>query len=258
MTNFIQAYHTDVGIRKQKNQDSILLQGMKRDDKDILIAVMCDGMGGMDKGELASATVVRAFGEWFRLDYVHDPNLYDADRLCKQWAEIIADCNERMIAYGKRENIQLGTTMTAVMIQSDGRYFIAHVGDTRAYYVGDQLLQLTEDQTLVAREVRLGNMTEEQAKTDKRRSVLLQCIGINRVVEPQFLMGNLPPGQALLLCSDGFRHVISEVELFNGLLPAKFRSNDDIKQELIRLIELNKQRGETDNISAIYIKRLSE
>ena len=70
MHNFRCAYHTDTGIKKQSNQDSILLSAIASQKNEILLAVLCDGMGGMAKGELASATVIRAFSEWFRNVYM--------------------------------------------------------------------------------------------------------------------------------------------------------------------------------------------
>lgn len=252
MEYFIKAYHTDIGIKRQTNQDSILLQEVQRGGTDVLLAVLCDGMGGMKKGELASATVVRAFGEWFRQQYVYDSEVWNIGKIQEQWGQIISDCNRRMISY----EAKLGTTLTAIMIQSDGQYLIAHVGDTRAYHVSDKIEQLTEDHTFVAREVKRGNLTEEQALTDSRRNVLLQCIGVNEFVEPQFLTGGLPQGHAILLCSDGFRHEVSETEVLMQLKPDQFTANDHIKKNLISLVELNKQRKETDNISAIYMKRL--
>lgn len=71
MKNFNVSYDTDVGIKKKTNQDSILLKGGAAEKEELLLAVICDGMGGMEKGELASATVVRAFSDWFENDYMN-------------------------------------------------------------------------------------------------------------------------------------------------------------------------------------------
>ena len=88
---------------------------------------------------------------------------------------------------------------------------IVHVGDSRVYQIDSALNQLTTDQTFVAREVSKGNMTIEQAKVDKRRNLLLQCVGASKVVEPQVLLGTTKKG-AYMLCSDGFRHEIRRTE----------------------------------------------
>lgn len=256
MKSFLKAYHTDIGIKKLTNQDSILLQESQCGGEDILLAVLCDGMGGLKKGELASATVVCAFADWFRQQYAYGQAFWDPGRIQEQWEEIIYDCNRRMIDYGVREGVQIGTTLTAVMIRRSGSYLVSHIGDTRAYYVSDKLEQLTEDHTLMTREIRCGNITEEQALTDSRRNILMQCIGVNQSVEPQFLSGNLLPGHAILLCSDGFRHEISQEELLKYLKPDRFYKDEEIKSILVDLVDMNKQRKETDNISAIYLKKL--
>lgn len=255
MQNFSSDYHTDNGMKKQLNQDSILLNGIAADDREILLAVICDGMGGMTKGELASATVVRAFSEWLRDKYIHDNDKHNFEKIKLQWLGLIRDCNNRLIKYGQDLGVQLGTTVTALIVQSTGSYLIAHVGDTRVYYLSDKIKQLTEDHTFVGREMKKGLMTAEQAMKDARRNVLLQCIGVNQFVEPQFLEGYIEAGEAFLMCSDGFRHKVSAEELLTYLEPDKLYDSALIKQKLVELVEINKQRNETDNISAIYIKR---
>lgn len=250
------AYHTDIGIKRQSNQDSILLKGLEAGTDEIVLAVLCDGMGGMEKGELASATVVRAFSQWFEKIYVQSGAGWNIATIKKQWKKLLADCNEKLQNYGQKQSAQLGTTATALLLHSSGKYFIGHIGDTRVYKLSQYIQQLTEDHTFVAREIRNGNMTEEQAQTDTRRNVLLQCIGVNGYFEPQFLEGFLERGEAVLLCSDGFRHEVSATELFDALNPQRFYLSEDIKQVLFNLVELNKRRNETDNISSIYIKRL--
>lgn len=256
MREFAIAYHTDMGIRRLSNQDSILIKGMNVGTCEIILAVLCDGMGGMEKGELASATVIRFFARWFQDEYMRSKDVWNIDVIQNQWMSILAECNEKLQNYGRKEAVQLGTTVTVLLLHSSGQYLIAHVGDTRIYKCSNNLQQLTEDHTFIAREIRNGNMTEEQARKDSRRNVLLQCIGVNEYFEPQIVNGYLGRGEAALICSDGFRHEISESEIFHALNPIKMCTEKEMKQMLINLVELNKQRKETDNISAIYIKRL--
>lgn len=255
MHNFDSVYHTDKGIKKQQNEDSLLLNGIAAGDKEILLAVICDGLGGMSKGELASATIVRAFSEWLKAKYIYDNDKQSFEKIKLQWRNLIEDCNYKLMEYGQRQGIELGTTVTALIVHSTGSYLIGHVGDTRAYCLSDKIEQLTEDHTLVGREIKRGLMTKEQAMKDARQNVLLQCIGVNQYVEPQFLEGYVEAGEAFLLCSDGFRHKVSEEELWKHLAPGRLNDSDSMQKELVELVELNKQRKETDNISAIYIKR---
>lgn len=255
MDHFYVAYHTDIGIKKKTNQDSILLKGIKDGDQDSLLCVICDGMGGIEKGELASATAVRAFSKWFENVYIQKGSAWTSAEVWSQWADLLADTNKLLTTYGKKHHIQLGTTVTVLLITSQNKYVLGHIGDTRVYHFQDHMEQLTEDHTFVAREVRRGNMTAEQAAQDNRRNVLLQCIGVNQSFTPQFLEGKLGAGDAFLLCSDGFRHVVTEHEIYMCLKPEKIPDEVAAKKNLIHLAELNKQRRETDNISAVYIKR---
>ena len=172
----------------------------------------------------------------------------------KQCQDILEDVNSRLITYGKENQLQLGTTVSAILLKDNGQYVFGHVGDTRIYTLSDTLQQLTEDHTFIAREIKRGNMTPESAKKDNRRNVLLQCIGVNEFFEPQYENGRLAHGTALLLCSDGFRHMLSEDEIYESLNPHKNLDEAQIKEKLREMIEWNKQRMETDNISAIYIK----
>lgn len=255
MQSFQVAYHTDIGIKKKTNQDSILVKAVAKNEKEVLLAVLCDGMGGMDKGEVASASMVRDFSEWLTDTYIKQDK-WNLEVIKEQWIELMEGCNRRLIQYGQEGGIQLGTTVTVLLVNSEGDYLIGHIGDTRVYHVADRIKQLTEDHTFVAREIKRGNMTPEQAKTDHRRNVLLQCVGVNSAIEPQFVEGTIKNGEAFLLCSDGLRHQCADSELLAYLPPVRFRTQDEIKKALVEVVELNKQRRETDNISAIYVLKV--
>lgn len=256
MKKFLTAYHTDSGIRKNINQDSLLLKGAVKASEEILFTVLCDGMGGMAKGELASAAVIRAFSEWFETVYMQKGSQWSEKEVKLQWRILLEQVNETLIKYGEERQIHLGTTVTACLLCSDGRYLAAHIGDTRIYLMNQKVTRLTEDHTFVAREIKRGSMTPEQAEADSRRNVLLQCIGVNKFFKPQYIEGFLEAGDSVLLCSDGFRHKVSEQEMYEELQDTE--NEEHMKAKLVKLVELNKQRNETDNITAIFIKRMWE
>jgi len=253
---FVTANHTDVGIKKSTNQDSMLIEQAQTDCGNVLFAAVCDGMGGLAKGEVASATLVRRLSEWF---FKELPRLLygglQPDKLRASWENIINETNHRIADYGERLGIGLGTTCVT-FLAVEGVYYIMNVGDSRAYLLSDNLYQLTKDQTYCQREIDLGRMTPEQAAVDPQRSVLLQCVGASNVVEPDFFAGVLEQGQCYLLCSDGFSHVLSSNEIFELLNPMAAVNSDVMKQNLTYLVELDKSRGETDNISAMLIKTI--
>lgn len=159
------------------------------------------------------------------------------------------------VPYGKRCGLAsgLGTTVTALLL-TEQRYYIINVGDTRAYEIGDHVVLLTKDQTVVAREVELGNLTQVEAETDPRRSVLLQCVGASDEVYPDMFFGDTALNATYMLCSDGFRHEITEREIYAYLNPTVMTDADGMQRNMEALIELNKQRRERDNISVVTIR----
>lgn len=251
--HFIATADTDIGISKDTNQDSALIKHAKSDGKEILLAVICDGMGGLSKGELASATVVRAFAKWFDEELPYELNNVDLQVIGAKWSLLLKELNVQILEYSKENNIDgVGTTFSGILFIDD-QYVIGHVGDTRVYHIGASLTQLTTDQTFVAREISRGTMTLEQSRTDKRRNLLLQCIGASKAVEPQLICGKAEKG-AYMLCSDGFRHEISEAEIYESLNPINLMNKDAMHNNAKYLIEQVKKRGEKDNISVLLIK----
>jgi len=243
---------TDVGIAKETNQDSIVVKHGKYYGGEVLMAVICDGMGGLDKGELASATVVRAFLRWFGEELAYELENPDMQVIGGKWSLLLKELNVRIQKYGQARGISLGTTFTG-MLFAGGQYVIVHVGDTRAYRIGKDLQQLTVDQTFVAQEIERGDMTAEQAKKDKRRNMLLQCVGASDNLKPDVLVGDTKKG-VYMLCSDGFRNEVTEQEIFDAFEPAENVHGEAMHTNARRLIQLAKERQEKDNISVILIR----
>ena len=243
---------TDIGISKSTNQDSILIKHASTDLGEVLMAIVCDGMGGLSKGELASATVIREFARWFDEDLPFELDSLDMQVIGCKWSLMLKDLNLKILEYGNRNGTSLGTTFSGILFVED-QYVIAHVGDSRVYQIGSSLNQLTTDQTFVAREISRGTMTAEQAKTDKRRNLLLQCVGASKTVEPQVICGAAEKG-AYMLCSDGFRHEITEAEMYESLNPINFMNKNAMHSNAKYLIEQVKSRKERDNISVVLIK----
>lgn len=252
--NFIISADTDIGLTKSTNQDSLSLKALQTPTGKMAFAVLCDGMGGLAEGEVASASVVRAFHDWVMNELpALSGGVIEDFQIREQWERIVKEQNERIMGYGASRGIRLGTTVVAILL-TQTRYYIMNVGDSRAYELTDTLRQLTNDQTFVAREVAMGRMTEEEAEQDSRRSVLLQCVGASEAVYPDFFFGEPKINAVYFLCSDGFRHEISADEIFRTLQPAGMVDERSMAQNARALIELNKQRSERDNISIAMIR----
>lgn len=252
--NFIVSAATDVGLVKQVNQDCYSVRGFRTDLGEMIFAILCDGMGGLTHGEVASATLVEAFNQWAttRLSVLCQQGISD-QAIREEWVQLIRSCGDDLRQYGAQNGFSLGTTVTALLLTGT-RYYLVNVGDTRAYEITDQVNQLTRDQTVVAQEVEQGRLTEEQAETDPRRSILLQCVGASEAVYPDLFFGDTRPDAVYLLCSDGFRHELTREELLQALHPHNMTDADTMQHTLEQLIELNKQRQERDNISAVAIR----
>ena len=251
---YIVSASSDIGRVKNTNQDSLNVKVLSYGGEQLVFAVLCDGMGGLAKGEVASASVVRAFHQWVT-DTLSDlcaRGITDAE-IRQAWTEIINNQNEKLRSYGAQCGVRLGTTVT-VLLLTGVRYFIANVGDSRVYEISQSVQLLTQDQTVVAMELQQGKLTPQEAQTDPRRSILLQCVGASEEVYPDFFFGTPKQDTVYILCSDGFRHEVSEKEIQEYLRPDHMTSTENMKENELALIELNKQRQERDNISVITIR----
>ncbi len=251
--SYIFGVQSDVGITKEVNQDAVAIKVVDTDFGNVLFAIVCDGMGGFDKGEVASASMVSAMLKWFENDFPSLGKDFLFDDVKNQWNIIIQSMNEKIMNYGKLDRIKLGTTLSMILMFND-EYYIGHVGDSRIYKIADRIEILTEDHTLVNQKYKEGKITEDEIETDEERNVLLQCIGASRKVEPQFIKGTFKKDDVFMLCSDGFRHEISQSEMLTTLSPDNLKDKNSINIEVAKLIDRAEQRKEEDNITAAVIK----
>ena len=251
---FLIAYATDKGIKKQENQDSFLAVMAHTPLGLAAFVVLCDGMGGLAKGELASAQVVRAFADWFERDF---PTLCQTPispaELQRQWVDQIAGLNGQILNYGKKNKVSLGTTATGLLLLGK-QYYGFHVGDSCAFQITQTLCKLTKDQTLVQRDLDEKRIPWEQAQVDPRKHILLQCIGASSTVQPQFLEGKIPADAVFMLCSDGFVHKVSEEEIRQVFTPEEMIDQKAMEDAARYMVEQNMKRQETDNITVVLIR----
>ena len=254
--NFLVSGSTDVGTTKQVNQDSFGVKVMESQLGKMVFAIMCDGMGGLSYGEVASATVVKAYETWAteQLPQLCESGVSD-DVIRENWLEICNTCNEKLKKYGENvgKPLSVGTT-AVVMLLTETRYFILNLGDSRAYRIDKSVSVLTRDHSEVALKIARGELRPEDEKTYARRSVLLQGIGVSPTLEPDFFAGRTEKDTVYMLCTDGFRHEISEAELLKYLCPAAVTTVEQMKKNQDMLIAMNKERKERDNISIITVR----
>jgi serine/threonine protein phosphatase PrpC len=219
---------SDVGREREGNEDSFLEQPP--------LFVVADGMGGAQAGEVASGMAVESLAGAGAPD---------------ELAGAIEDANARIHAKAKDDTslAGMGTTLTAAWVD-DGTVTLAHVGDSRAYRMrGGELVQLTEDHSLVGGLVRLGKITPAEAEHHPQRSVILRAVGVEPAVEVDVAEHDLEDGDVYLLCSDGLSgmvrdEVISETLAMGGSL----------EQAADLLVGLANASGGHDNITAVLFR----
>ncbi|WP_405083977.1 PP2C family protein-serine/threonine phosphatase [Microbispora sp. NBC_01389] len=205
------------------------------------LLAIADGMGGHGHGEVASAAVI---SELARLE--DDPAPGDP---VAALADAVREAGQRLGDLAAQDPAleRMGTTVTAMLWDGEGRFALAHVGDSRAYMLRDgALYQITRDHTLVQSLVDDGRMSPDQAARHPRRSLLLRALETSGLAEPDLSLREAYPGDRYLLCSDGLTAVL-EAEALHTVLSTVA----DPREAVARLIELANEGGGPDNISCV-------
>lgn len=228
---------TNIGLVRKHNEDSYCY------NKEIDLLAVADGMGGHKAGEVASSMAVNIL----------------TDQLLKQKEQLQTNPETVLIQAVKEANSQIyltanankdqngmGTTITAAILDKN-TFFLAHVGDSRAYLVHkNEIKQLTQDHSLVNEMVKNGNLTEEEANQHPQKNILTRALGTSEEVLVDFYQAQVIKGDTLLLCTDGLSNLISREEMI--VLVANAGNLDQIADALVdKAIE----RGGHDNITVV-------
>ena len=251
MPKFRSAARTDVGMKRDHNEDSFLV------NEDIGLYVVCDGMGGHAGGETASRLAVQTIEKELisaklRID---DPFSAKASLPESPLAGVLREAVEGACAAvfrSSRANPELagmGTTCISLLVQGE-HAIVGHVGDSRAYLVRDgQVWQLSEDHSLVNEQVRAGLLTEEEAKHSRLKNIITRSVGFEEDVLVDVVGVETRSGDKFLLCSDGLSNLIDNDEIRDALVQTEL---DQVPEMLIQLAN---SRGGDDNITVIAVHR---
>lgn len=243
---------TDPGRVRSHNEDSIAT------DPEIGLAVLADGMGGYNAGEVASGIAVAMIARDVRKALKVEQQMrlgipasgpLAAPNLLRQHA---AHANRTIYetAQNQRQYRGMGTTLVMALFY-DGQVAVGHIGDSRLYRMrDDHLSQLTRDHSLLQEQIDSGMLTREQARHSRNRGIITRAVGIEPQVETEIHVHDTRPDDIYLLCSDGLNDMVSDddIQLTIGALGANLPL---VAQQLVQQANDN---GGRDNISVILVK----
>ena len=236
---------TDVGRRRERNQDNVAHQvptdAQVLDEKGALF-IVCDGMGGHAAGEVASELGVKTIRE----EYYNTPG----SDVITSLATAVERANTTIFEHASEhpEFNGMGTTCVALVI-AGGRAFVVNIGDSRAYIIRNgKMRQVTRDHSWVAEQVRVGLLTEEQARTHSHRNVITRSLGTQPNVTADLFVETMHNGDRVLLCSDGLHGYVDEHDIEQAVT-----SDDPPETAVQSLIDMANNNGGPDNISAMLV-----
>lgn len=230
---------TDIGMVRKYNQDYSLECDEPIGNLDNLY-VVCDGLGGRNAGEYASSTAAENF-----FDLVEGS---DSKMPLSILKEAVSKVNRLIFDEGKLpEYSGMATTLVGATVRDDTLY-VVNVGDSRAYIIGEEIMQVTWDHSYVGELVRRGKITRDEARFHSKNNIITKAIGAEAGVEPDYFQVDLEEGEFILLCSDGLYNMLSEDEIYEVVM-----GPGSIKTKAEKLVELANEAGGKDNIAVVII-----
>lgn len=254
---------TDVGITREHNEDAFAILDLTtgRTDDDLadsaldvglrgVVLVVADGMGGAAAGEIASQMAVEAVLDTFRAQWMSGVGL-DTDAFVETIRDAADTANHRIFSYAGAhpEHAGMGTTATIAGLLGNSLY-LAQVGDSRAYIVRDGVAQqITKDQSLMQQLIEAGEMTPDQAEVSERRNIILQALGPDSSVRPDFTQQPVARGDTLVICSDGLTTHLRASDIARIVTASR---DPDVACE--QLIAAANAEGGHDNITVVVVE----
>lgn len=250
---------SDIGNIRKANEDAF---GIREIADNALLIVVCDGMGGLDCGDVAAKLALDSFSDTL-------------ERLCKSHikkgiltlsdreADVILSnavtvANNRVIKKQEEADVAegMGTTLVAALIQNGGKQISwANIGDSRLYTVDTKdILQVSKDHSYVQHMIDIGKLTLEEAKKSKKRNLITRAIGIDVICQPD--VDTFPLSEAevaetkILLCTDGFSNGVSEEECSAITMDSSLT----VEERVNKLVDLAKKNDGSDNITLIMVE----
>ena len=234
---------TDVGLRRHENQDTFAVERLGAQT----VAVVCDGMGGAEGGQIASALAVETFMSELRA-------LLREDMTVEQLRELASFCVAKANTAVYQRSLEdedchgMGTTLVSAVAGERGTV-VCNVGDSRAYLIrGGGITRITHDHSVVQTLVESGNITAEEARTHPNRNLITRALGTEESTRCDAFEVPLSRGDKLLLCTDGLVITATGEEICRAVCTGK-----SAEESLSGLIALAKAQGAPDNVTVVLI-----
>lgn len=235
---------TDQGCVRKQNQDAYHIEQL---DRNSVLCIVCDGMGGAKSGNIASSLAVDVFVQEVKRTWTSSMDQEKLDQMLRGAVKLanftVFDQSQQF-----EEFDGMGTTLVAVLIRSR-HATVVNVGDSRAYKVDKNgIRQLTRDHSLVQLMVERGELTPEMARTYPGKNFITRAIGTEPMVECDLYHLEVAKGDFLLLCSDGLSNMMDEQEILFEVVHGVNK-----QQCCQRLLDIAKNRGAPDNVTSILV-----
>lgn len=235
---------SDKGLVRLTNEDSFRIIELSAEAH---LAVVCDGMGGENGGDVASSTAVERISEMVSANFYPDMN---QNSIRDMLLTAIAAANAVIFSKSKEfEHLNgMGTTVIACMVVGNVSY-IANAGDSRAYFLtNNEIVQITKDHTMVQMYIEQGKITEEEAKVHPQRHYITRALGVNDKIDVDYCEMPLELGQKIIICTDGLTNYMDAQAILDAVKNNKPEHYTDI------LIDQAVNLGGADNITVVLIE----
>lgn len=237
---------TDTGLVRKENQDAYTVKSVA----DYTVAVVCDGMGGTNGGQIASSIGVKLFVEELEKVLRKDMTGNQIQQAMTYSVSLVNDAIRRE-ADSDPAIRRMGTTLVSV-VGRDDLAVICNIGDSRAYRISrDGIRQITKDHSLVEDMVEHGELTPDEARRHPNRNLITRALGPDTVAQPDGFQVAWKKGDFILLCSDGLINTVTDQEILFEII-----HSDQLDSCLDRLLAVAKGRGAPDNVTAVLLMNI--
>lgn len=245
---FIYGGSSEIGMMREKNQDSLYIRTGSYFNKKFCLAIICDGVGSLQDSELAGIIGIQALDIWFEKNLNSVTTLFKTNyQLIRSLEQKIYQINRRIVNLAIVQNLKIGSTLSVLFI-INRKYYLFHAGDTRVYKINDHIEQLSKDHTLTQHYIVDGIIVK------KKSNVLTKTFGYKSKLELFTKRGDVSIGDFFLLCTDGIYEKIDD-EMFQHVLRKKNAQTPKVLIAMVKqLTDYALLNGCRDNLTVGIIR----